>query len=211
MPQTLGTADTLGDESVKGTKPMKRIIALALIELVTGPLVLSQTPSKEKAIDSVAVLPFVTVTHDRNTEYLADEITRKLINSLSMLPNLKIVPYTSVRKYKGLDQVDPHLEGKGKALNLETVRHELGVQAVLYGRLVQSGESLSISAELLNARDMSLIWGDQYNCKISDFLGVQKEMAHDISMKLRPWLTIDRKADRHSRKAKRVVHKVNPE
>lgn len=189
---------------------MKRILAVALIGLVVGPLALSQTRSKEKTIASLAVLPFVNVTHDRDTQYLADEITKKLINSLSKLPNLKVVPYTSVLQYKGLEQVDPHLEGRSKALNLETVRNELGVQAVLYGRVLQSGESFSISAELVDARDNSLIWGDQYNRKLSDFLVAQEEMAHDISQTLRPRLTIDRKANRHSKKAKRVVHKVNP-
>ncbi len=189
---------------------MKRILVAALIGLIAGPLALSQTLGKEKTINSLAVLPFLNVEHDQKTEYLSDEITKKLINSLSKLPNLKVVPYASVLRYKGLEQVEPGLESRGEALNLQTVRNELGVQAVLYGRVDQRGEGLSISAELVDARDNSLLWGDHHVRKLSDFLAVQEEMTHDISKKLRPELTIDRKANRHSKKARRV-HKFNPQ
>lgn len=189
---------------------MKRILVAALIGLVAGRLAMSQTPSEEKTINSLAVLPFLNVADDRNTEHLADEITKKLINGLSKLPNLKVVRYTSVLRYRGLEQIEPGLESKDKALKLRTIRNELGVQAVLYGRVVQRGEGLSISAELVDADD-SLIWDDQYNLKLSDVLAVQEEMVHDISKKLRPGLTIDRKVNRKARKQGegfiRLIHK----
>jgi TolB-like protein len=189
---------------------LKRILVAALIGLVAGRLAMSQTPSEEKTINSLAVLPFLNVADDRNTEHLADEITKELINGLSKLPNLKVVRYTSVLRYRGLEQIEPGLESKDKALKLRTIRNELGVQAVLYGRVVQRGEGLSISAELVDADD-SLIWDDQYNRKLSDVLAVQEEMVHDISKKLRPRLTIDRKVNRKARKQGegfiRLIHK----
>jgi len=162
---------------------MKPILAAALIGLIAVSLALSQT--KNKTIDSLAVLPFLNVGRDRKTEFLADEITKRLINRLSKLPNLRVVPYASILRYKGQEQVDPNLSGKGKAMNPQTVGNELGVQAVFYGRVIRRGHSLSVSAELVDVRENSLIWGNQYNRKLSDFVAVQEEMAHDISQKLR--------------------------
>ena len=104
---------------------MKLILAAALIGLIAVSLALSQAKNENKTIDSLAVLPFLNVGRDRNTEFLADEITKKLIKSLSKLPNLRVVPYASVLRYKGLEQSDPHLAGKDKALSPQTVGNDL--------------------------------------------------------------------------------------
>ena len=134
------------------------------------------------AINSVAVLPLVNAGADPNMEYLSDGITESLINSLSRIPDLKVMARSSVFRYKG-KEIDP----KG-------VGNELGVQAVLTGRLVQRGDdTLSISLELVNARDNSHIWGDQYNTKLSEIIAMQGEMAKDISKNLRLKLTGEEK------------------
>ena len=133
--------------------------------------------SRSKPLDSLAVLPFVNASADPNTEYLSDGITESLINSLSQLPKLKVMSRSSVFRYKGRE-TDPQAVGR-----------ELKVQAVLIGRLVQRGESLSISAELVDARDSSHIWGEQYNRKLADILAVQEEISREITDKLRLKLT----------------------
>ena len=84
-------------------------------------------------INSIAILPFVNVGADPNTEYLSDGITESLINSLSQVPNLRMIARSSVFRYKGRE-TDP-----------QTVGRELDVQAVLMGRVVQRADSLSIS------------------------------------------------------------------
>ena len=124
-------------------------------------------------IGSIAVLPFVNASTDANAEYLSDGISESLINSLSQLPDLKVISLSSVLHYKG-KQIDP-----------EAVGRELGVHAVLVGRLVQRGDGLSISAELVDARDKSHIWGEQYSRKLVDVLMVQEEISKEISEKLR--------------------------
>ena len=132
---------------------------------------------QQTTINSIAVLPFVNASADAETEYLSDGITESLINSLSQLPNLKMIARSSVFRYKG------------KEINLQAVGRELDVQAVLMGRVVRHADGISISVELVNVRDNSHLWGEQYDRKLSDLLALQKEIAKEISEKLRVRLT----------------------
>ena len=129
------------------------------------------------SIDSLAVLPFTNVTADPNTEYLSDGLTESLISSLSQLPNLAVRPRSSVFHYKSKD-IDPL-----KAAN------ELKVVAVVTGRVTQRGDSLLVSAELTDTRTNRNLWSDQYDRKLSDALTVQREIAREISSRLREHLT----------------------
>src|SRR2546428_3745436 len=130
-----------------------------------------------KAIDSVAVLPFVNANADPNIDYLADGIPESITNSLSQLPNLKLMSRSSVFQYKGKDTKP------------QAVAKDLKVEAVLTGRVSQRGDGLAISVELVNAADNSQIWGQQYNRKLADVFAVQEEIAKEISDKLRLKLT----------------------
>jgi serine/threonine-protein kinase len=127
---------------------------------------------KSVTIDSIAVLPFENVGADPNTEYLSDGMTESLINSLSQISNLTVMSRSSVFHYKGRD-IDPQKAGK-----------ELGVKAVLTGRVTQRGDDLQISAELVNVANNSHIWGEQYNKKLADILSVQGEISKEISENL---------------------------
>jgi TolB-like protein/Flp pilus assembly protein TadD len=132
-------------------------------------------------IDSLAVLPFVNAGGDPNAEYLSDGITESLINSVSQIPGIKVVSRASAFHYKG------------REVGARTVGRELGVRAVLTGRIVQRGDALSIRAELVDARDDTHLWGEEYNRRLSDILTVQDEIARDISGKLRQRLTGEEK------------------
>jgi TolB-like protein/Tfp pilus assembly protein PilF len=132
-------------------------------------------------IDSLAVLPFVNAGGDPNAEYLSDGITESLINTVSQIPGIRVVSRASAFHYKGKD------------VGAKTVGRELGVRAVLTGRIVQRGDGLSIRAELVDARDDTHLWGEEYNRRLSDILAVQEEIAGDISGKLRQRLTGEEK------------------
>jgi eukaryotic-like serine/threonine-protein kinase len=132
-------------------------------------------------IDSIAVLPFVNLTADPKTEYLSDGITESLINSLSQLSNLAVMSRSSVFRYKG-QGADP-----------EKVARDLGVRTVLTGRLLQSGEELSISVALEDTQSKRSIWGQQYKRKLSDLVAMQEEIAADIYERLRPTVTGEEK------------------
>ncbi len=130
-----------------------------------------------EAIDSVAVLPFVNAGGDPNAEYLSDGITESLINSLSQLPHLKVMSRDSAFMYKGKDT------------DARAVGQALGVRAVLKGHVMQRGDDLEISAELVDARDDSHIWGQQYSRKAADIFALQGDLAKDMTSMLRMRLT----------------------
>jgi eukaryotic-like serine/threonine-protein kinase len=130
-------------------------------------------------ISSVAVLPFVNASNDPNTEYLSDGVTESLINNLSQVPTLVVIPRASVFHYKGRE-VDP-----------QVIARDLKVQGVITGRIVQRGDLLIISAELIDARTNRNVWGDQYDRKLSDVLAVQRDITNAISSHLRERLSGD--------------------
>jgi serine/threonine protein kinase/tetratricopeptide (TPR) repeat protein len=133
-------------------------------------------------VDSLAVLPFVNATNDMATDYLSDGITESLIGNLSQLPNLTVRSRSSVFRYKGKD-VDPQVAAR-----------DLNVQAVVTGRVIQRGDSLLVSAELTDARKNRNLWSEQFDRKLSDALSVEREIAGEISARLRQQLTGEEKA-----------------
>ena len=137
----------------------------------------SQQPSK--TIDSLAVLPFVNLSGDPEMEYLSDGITDTLINSLSQLRKLRVVPRSLTFRYKGRE-VDPQRVGS-----------ELDARAVLTGRVMQRGDTLLIGTELMDVAKLSQLWGAQYNRKMADIFVLQEEIAREITEKLRLQLTGD--------------------
>jgi eukaryotic-like serine/threonine-protein kinase len=156
------------------------ILTVVLAVLVGAALYLGL--QRPRVVDSIAVLPLANAASDPNADYLSEGITDGLINSLSQLPNLTVKSERSVSRYKGGD-IDPQLVGR-----------ELGVGAVLVGKLVQHGDSLSINVELVDARDNNHIWGDQYTRKLTDIAGMQEMISKDIAERMRPKLSGEQKA-----------------
>ena len=130
-------------------------------------------PSRSDAINSVAVLPLVNESGDPNLEYLADGIAESLMNSISQLPNLKVMSPNTTFRYKGKDQ------------EAQKVGQELNVRSVLTGRLKQIGDRIVINVSLDDAFDNHQIWGAQYDHKMSDLLWVQSQIARDIAANLK--------------------------
>ena len=152
------------------------------LTLLVGGVSLWRNRSNQSEISSLAVLPFVNASNDPNSEYLSDGITESLINKLSELPNLSVIARSSVSRFKGRD-IDPH-----------SVAKELKVEALVTGRVVQRGDELTISSELIDARTNRNLWGERYDRKLSDALAVQQEITGAISTKLRERLTGETKA-----------------
>jgi TolB-like protein/DNA-binding winged helix-turn-helix (wHTH) protein/Tfp pilus assembly protein PilF len=153
----------------------KKAVALALVLALAAVVAITRFGSfveSGRAVDSFAVLPFVNAGADPETEYLSDGITDSLIDRLSQAPGLRVMSHSSVFRYKGRE-VDP-----------QSVGRELGVRAVLTGRVLVRGDSLSVVAELVDVRDNSHLWGGRYHRTLSDTLALQAELARDISEKL---------------------------
>jgi len=153
------------------------VVAVVLLVAIAAGASYYRLAGRGETIDSVAVLPFVNASGDPNTEYLSDGITESLINSLSQLPHLKVMSRDSAFMYKG------------KQTDARTVGQALGVRAVFKGRLTQQADNLDISAELVDARDNSHIWGQQYDRKLADMVALREEIAKEMTAALRVRLT----------------------
>ncbi|HEY0365683.1 MAG TPA: winged helix-turn-helix domain-containing protein, partial [Pyrinomonadaceae bacterium] len=132
-------------------------------------------------IQSIAVLPFVHESSDPDAEYLNDKIAESLINSLSKLPQLRVVPRSVVAAYKGRE-IDPRKVGQ-----------ELNVRAVVTGRMRRHGDIISIQADLVDLENVAQLWGQHYDHKLSDFLLVQDDISRDIFENLRLKLNVEEK------------------
>jgi serine/threonine-protein kinase len=146
--------------------------ALLLIVGIAAAVWWRVSQQRGQKIDSLAVLPFVNVGGEPNTEYLSDGITESIINNLSQLPSVRVMARSTVFRYKGRDN-DPQKAGK-----------ELGVRAVLAGRLLQRGDTLTVDAELVDVETGTQLWGSQYRQKLADLLNVQESISNEIAGKL---------------------------
>jgi len=129
--------------------------------------------AKHAAIDSLAVLPFENAAGDPDAEYLSDGIAETLINGLAQLRKIRVLPRSATFRFRaaGLDPV--------------AVGREIGVRAVLSGRLIQRGDDLTISLELVDVDRHAQLWGGRFNRKMADLVSLQEELATEISDKLR--------------------------
>jgi TolB-like protein/Flp pilus assembly protein TadD len=137
----------------------------------------SSSGKHASAIDSLAVLPLENASGAPETEYLSDGIAETLINSLAQLRKIRVVPRTLSFQYRGAG-AEPLRAGR-----------ELGVRAVLVGRMMQRGDDLIVSVELMDVERQAQLWGGRYNRKMTDLVSLQEELATEISEKLRLQLT----------------------
>jgi serine/threonine protein kinase/Flp pilus assembly protein TadD len=123
--------------------------------------------------DSIAVFPFENAGSEPDKEYLSDGITETIINSLARLKHLRVVPRTTMFRYRDR-ATDPIQAGR-----------ELHARAVLIGRVAERGDQLIINAELVDTAQESQLWGEKYTRSLSDILVVQAEIAGEVSKRLR--------------------------
>ena len=147
-------------------------------DLDSGPVKISDNVSPirratPRAIDSLAILPLSNETNDPETEYLSDGITESLINNLSQLPKLRVLPRSTVFLYKGCE------------MDLAELSRELNVRAILTGRVTQRADTLTIKVELIDVARQAHLWGGTFSRKLDDILVVQEEIARQISGRMR--------------------------
>ncbi len=166
-------------ETVQPTtqKPKRWLLAVGVALVVVAAALVVLFFNAGESIDSIAVLPFVNVGADSSTEYLSEGLTESIINNLTKVPKLRVVPRSMVFHYKGQES-DPIRVGR-----------ELNVRAVVTGKTTQRGENLSIQAELVDVKEESQIWGRQYNQKLADVLSLQEDISKEVAQKLRLHLT----------------------
>ena len=171
---------------IGGLKRHRRVSLATLLALVLAAAGIVYFTRGGKAVDgsssvieSIAVLPFVNEASDTDAEYFSDEITESLVNNLSQLPKLRVVPRSVVLNYKG-NETDPR-----------KIARELNVRAVLTGRVHRRGDTLSIQVDLIDATNVAQMWGQHYDRRVSDILLVQEDISRDIFENLRLKLSVE--------------------
>lgn len=183
-PPVVSIPNTNGQSA--GAKRSTPLYALAAALVVVGIIGLVYFTSAGKAgnpaaIQSIAVLPFIDESSDPDAEYINDKIAESLINSLSKLPQLRVVPRSVVAGYKGRE-MDPRKIGQ-----------DLNVRAVVTGRMRRHGDIISIQADLIDLDSVAQLWGQHYDHKVSDVLLVQDDISRDIFENLRLKLNVEEK------------------
>ena len=153
------------------------VVVLLLALIGSGYWYWSMQGAGGNQIDSIAVLPFVNESGNPDVEYLSDGMTESLINSLSNLPNLSVKARNSVFRYKGAN------------IDEKRISQDLSVDALLLGRVLQRGDDVTLYLSLVDARTGASLWGEQYDRKMQDIAVLQKDIASDVSRKLRARLS----------------------
>lgn len=154
--------------------PLIALVSVLLAGVLTiGYFTFRSWTKTDEPIKSLAILPFTNVDGNSETEYLSDGLTESIIYNLSNLTELKVLPSSTVFRYKG------------KETSAQKASEELNVRAVLVSRIVKRNDNLIISTELIDTRNNKVIWGERYNRKMSDALRLQKEISTEISERLR--------------------------
>jgi serine/threonine-protein kinase len=183
---TLIRSESSAEYLVRGIKRHKLVasaIAVLLFAAATTIAILTLSGTSEAGIKSLAVLPFTNTSSDPGKEYLSDGISESLTNRLSQLPGVKVIANSSTARYKGKEP-DPHDVGR-----------ELDVSGILTGKVSERGDSITIIVELIDTRDRTQVWGEQYNRKTKDLFAVQSEISNVITEKLRLRLTQGQQQD----------------
>ncbi len=153
------------------------VVGIVLLSVISAIAYLGVFADSNNQIESIAVMPFVNEGGNVDVEYLSDGMTETLIKNLSTLPNLSVKPRSSVFRYKGKDT------------DLKTIGRELNVEAILNGRVIQRGEQLTLSLELIDVRNDKVLWTESYQRRQSDLVSLQSEIAKDVSSKLKSKLS----------------------
>ncbi len=176
-----------GESNLLSTKGRFGVVVTgAVVVIAAVVLIYFSTRSKAgdlgpDAIQSIAVLPFVDEAGDPDAEYINDKIAESLINSLSKLPQLRVVPRSVVANYKG-QSVDPRKIGQ-----------ELNVRAIVTGKMSKRGDIISIQADLIDLQNVAQLWGQHYDHKLADVMLVQDDISRDIFENLRLKLNVEEK------------------
>jgi adenylate cyclase len=149
--------------------------ASVAVDVSTAPEAASPIPTDH----SIAVLPFVNMSSDKDQEYFADGISEELLNLLAQVPQLRVIARTSSFSFKG------------KEVDIATIAEKLNVANVLEGSVRKSGDTIRITAQLVRASDSSHLWSQTYDRQMTDVFKVQDEIAAAVVEQLKIKLLAD--------------------
>ena len=140
--------------------------------------------ARDVSAKSIAVLPFATLSDDRNDAYFADGVQDQILTNLAKVSDLKVISHTSVRQYKS-----------GAERNMREIGRQLGVAYIMEGTVQRARDRLRINAELIDARTDTHIWAETYDRTAADLFAIQSELAQSIVTQLKAKLSQQQKAE----------------
>ncbi len=151
----------------------------------------STSPQKDK---SIAVLPFQSLSEDKNDAYFADGVQDQILTNLAKVSDLKVISHTSVRQYK-----------TGAERNLREIGRQLGVAYIVEGSVQRARDRLRINATLIDARTDAHIWAETYDRTAADLFAIQSDLAQSIVTQLKAKLSPKQKAEIEERPTQDLV------
>jgi TolB-like protein/Tfp pilus assembly protein PilF len=133
---------------------------------------------------SIAVLPFATLSDDRNDAYFADGVQDQILTNLAKVSDLKVISHTSVRQYK-----------TGTERNMREIGRQLDVAYIMEGSVQRARDRLRINATLIDARTDTHVWAETYDRTAADLFAIQSELAQSIATQLKAKLSPQQKAE----------------
>ncbi len=175
-------ATTEGRTRTHSRRLFWRLLASAAAVTLVGAAFLAWRSLRSRASDatpihSLAVLPFANAGKDPEIDYLGEGLSEEITNSLSRLPNLQVMARSTVNRSKSR-QDDPQVVG-----------HDLHVDAVMTGRVVEHGGELDVETELVDVATGAQLWGKRYTRSINDVSLLQAAITRDVASQLRPQLS----------------------
>jgi TolB-like protein/tetratricopeptide (TPR) repeat protein len=134
-------------------------------EVAAAPVAAQTAPAPDK---SIAVLPFLNMSSDKEQEYFSDGLSEELLNQLAQIPQLRVIARTSSFSFKG------------KEVDVATIAKVLGVAHVLEGSVRKSANTLRITAQLIRTSDSSHLWSNTYDRDLTDVFKVQDEISREV-------------------------------
>ena len=172
-------------QTVPGSHRRRNIIMLVatgvIISAAAGFFLLPRV-SAHKVDKSIAVLPFESLSDDKENAYFADGIQDDVLTNLSKIGDLKVISRTSVMPYRG------------KASNVREIGKALGVGTILEGSVRRIGNRVRVNVQLINAENDEHIWAEDYDRELTDVFAIQTDLAQKIANELRAQLSPNEKA-----------------
>ncbi len=173
------SASSISDQAVASEKKTdlremnkKIFIGLGALAPVALGIVLYLNLGDQKTIDSLAVLPFENVGAMPEQEYLADGVTESIINNLTKISSLRVVPRSTVFRFKR------------KEMDVQDIGSKLNVSAVLSGRITHRGQALDVQVDLIDIKRESQLWGKRYQTSVSELLSLQEQITNEVTSEL---------------------------
>src|SRR5512133_1762884 len=166
------------------------VVASAIISTAAGFFLLPRA-SARKIDKSMAILPFASLSQDKNDAYFADGVQDQILTNLAKVSDLKVISHTSVRQY-----------GTGAERNMREIGRQLGVAYIMEGSVQRARDRLRINATLIDARTDAHIWAETYDRTASDLFAIQSELAQSIVTQLKAKLSPKQKAEIEERPTK---------